>query len=91
MPDPDAAETDFQAADQVEPFVEDGTLVELAVAVGVLKDQDAVAGLFLRQLERVRVGLGDPKPAAVIGIGAFLSSGTMAVYRAAGTRRGPGT
>ena len=44
--DPDAAEADLQAADQVQPFDEDGPLVELAVAVGVLEDQDAVACLL---------------------------------------------
>ena len=41
--DPHAAEADFQAADEVQPFDEDGPLVERAVAVGVFEDQDAVA------------------------------------------------
>ena len=41
--DPDAAEADLQAADQVQALHEDRALVERAVAVGVLEDQDAVA------------------------------------------------
>ena len=41
--DPDAAEADFQAADEVQAFVEDGPLVERAVEVGVFEDEDAVA------------------------------------------------
>jgi hypothetical protein len=42
---PDAAEPDGDAG-QVRPLVpEDGPLVEVAVAVGVLEDQDAVAAL----------------------------------------------
>ena len=40
--DPDAAEADFQAADQVQAVGEDLARVEPAVAVGVLEDQDAV-------------------------------------------------
>ena len=47
--DPDAAEADFEAADEVQAFHEDGALVELAVAVGVLEDQDAVLGLLVRR------------------------------------------
>jgi hypothetical protein len=41
--DPDAAEAEFQAADEVEAFVEDGAFVERAVEVGVFEDEDAVA------------------------------------------------
>ena len=37
--DPHAAEADLQAADQIQPFHEDGALVEFAVAVGVLEDR----------------------------------------------------
>ena len=40
--DPDAAEADLQAADQVQLVGEDLARVEPAVAVGVLEDQDAV-------------------------------------------------
>src|SRR5437899_3216510 len=66
LSDPDAAEADFQPADEVEPLAEDGALVELAVAVGVLEDQDAVTGLRLGLFDWVGVGLGDPEPAAVV-------------------------
>jgi len=38
---PDTTETDFEAGDPVEFVVEDGALVEFAVAVGVLENQDA--------------------------------------------------
>ena len=46
--DPDAAEADLQAADQVQLIGEDLARVEPAVAVGVLEDQDAVLGLLRR-------------------------------------------
>ena len=39
---PHAAETDFESADQVDVFQEDGALVELVVAVGVFEHQDAI-------------------------------------------------
>ena len=41
--DPDAAEADLEAADEVQLVGEDLARVEPAVAVGVLEDQDAVA------------------------------------------------
>ena len=47
--DPDAAEADLQPADQVQPLHEHGPLVELAVAVGVLEDQDPVFALPFRR------------------------------------------
>ena len=43
--DPHAAESDFDAADEVQVFGEDLPAVETAVAVGVLEDQDAVLAL----------------------------------------------
>ena len=64
--DPHAAEADFQAAHQVQPLGEHRALVELAVAVGVFEDQDAVAALALRRADRILVRLGDPQPAAVV-------------------------
>src|SRR5215470_10220011 len=39
--DPDAAETDLKSADEIEAFDEDGAVIELAVTVGVFKDQNA--------------------------------------------------
>ena len=51
--DPDAAEADLDAG-EVGPLVpEDGPLVEPAVAVGVLEDQDAVPA---RRARRVQSG-----------------------------------
>ena len=64
--DPDAAEADLDPADQVELVGEDLARVEPAVAVGVLEDQDAVAGLVVGDADRVRIRLGDPEPAAVV-------------------------
>ena len=45
--DPDAAEADFHAADEIQVVGEDLTRVEPAVAVGVFKDENAVLGLFV--------------------------------------------
>ena len=45
--DPDAAEADFQAADQVEVVGKDLARVEPAVAVGVFEDENAILGLFV--------------------------------------------
>src|SRR5581483_847437 len=44
-PNPDAAEADLQATDEIKPFQEHRALVEFAVAVGVLEDQDAILAL----------------------------------------------
>ena len=43
--DPDAAEADLDAADEVQVLDEDLAAVEPAVAVGVLEDEDAVLAL----------------------------------------------
>ncbi len=43
--DPDAAEADLEAADQVQVVGEDLAGIEAAVAVGVFEDQDAIARL----------------------------------------------
>ena len=64
--DPDAAETDFQAAHQIEVVGEDLTRVEPAVVVGVLEDEDAVLGLVVGHASWVGIGFGDPEPAAVV-------------------------
>ena len=63
---PNAAETQLDAGEHLHAVGEDGSPVELAVAIGVFKDQDAVA---LGEVEPlgplgVRVVLGDPEPAA---------------------------
>src|SRR5206468_2259646 len=55
LPDPDAAEADLESADKIKALIEDGALVELAVAVGVLEDEDAVAGFVFRKLDRIGV------------------------------------
>ena len=67
--DPDAAEADLEAADQVQLLGEDLARVEPAVAVGVLEDQDAVLapGLAARAADtsrprRPRAGRGRRSP-----------------------------
>ena len=102
--DPDAAEADFQAADEVQAFHEDGAFVEMAVAVGVLEDDDAVAfrALVFRQEKagrrmtaRIDVGLGHPHAAAVVdrhGDGLFdvRLAGKRRDGKAFRQRHGPG-
>src|SRR5207248_144557 len=66
LPDPDAAEADFQAADEVQTFHEDGALVEMALSLGILEDDDAIRTLSLFALDGITVRLGDPQPAAVV-------------------------
>src|SRR2546429_1580924 len=69
--DKDAAEADFDAGDVVEFVVEDGSLVEMAVVVGVFENQDAVVALGLPF--GIVVGLGDPEAAAIVdGVGDWL-------------------
>ena len=55
--DPDAAEADLQAADEIEALGEDRPLVEAAVAVGVLEDQDPV----LARSSATRTGSSTPR------------------------------
>ena len=64
--DPDAAETNFQPADQIQAFHEDGALVEFAVAIGVFENQNAILALPFGRADRIGVGFGDPEPAAII-------------------------
>ncbi len=64
--DVDPAEPQLDPADEVELVGEDLPRVEVAVAVGVLEDQDLVAGLVLRDADRVRVRLGHPEPPPVV-------------------------
>src|SRR5262245_3671928 len=73
--DPDAAKADFQAANEIETVHEHGFLVEAAVAVGVLKDQNAITALALHfgqqraiewQAARIDIGFGDPQPPAIV-------------------------
>ena len=64
--DPDAAEADRQAADQVEPLGEHLAGIEPSVAVGVLEDENAVARLVVADAAGVRVRFGDPEPAPVV-------------------------
>ena len=64
--DPHAAEADREAADEVQAVFEDLAGIEPMVAVGVLEDQDPVAGLFRRDSLRIGIGLGDPQPPAVV-------------------------
>ena len=64
--DPDAAEADLDAADEVQVLDEDLPVVETSVAVGVLEDQDAILALAFRRAHRIGVRLDDPQPAAVV-------------------------
>jgi hypothetical protein len=63
-----AAEADFDAGDVIEFVVEDGSLVEVAVVVGVLEDEDAVgSGCFPLGIV---ISLGHPEAAAIVdGVG----------------------
>ena len=65
--DDDAAVGEDQAGGQVEVIGEDGDLVGLAVAVGVLEDLDAVVALAAAQhAVRVVDRLDHPQPAALV-------------------------
>ena len=56
---PHAAETDFKTADQVQLLHEDGAPVELAVAIRVFEDEDAViAAQDVGELFRRRLAIG---------------------------------
>src|SRR5207253_9197814 len=65
--DPDAAKADFQSGDVGKPVVEDLARVEMAVAVGVFENEDAVVARSAVGLP-VRIGqaLGDPEPATIV-------------------------
>ena len=64
--DPHAAEADLETADEVQPLLEDRSLVEHMVAVGVFENQDPVAGLVGSHPSRIGIGLGHPEPAPVV-------------------------
>ena len=63
---PDAAEAELDAREHLDVVGEDGALVEPAVAVGVLEDQDAVAEAEVELRGQLGVGvvLRDPEPPA---------------------------
>ena len=63
---PDAAKPHRQTTDEVEPLLEDLPGVEHVVTVGVLEDEDPVAGVFVCDLPRVGITLRHPEPAAVV-------------------------
>jgi hypothetical protein len=65
-PDPHAAEADFEPANEVQPFGEHFPLVETAVAIGVFKDNNAIATFVARCANRVFVGLSDPNAATIV-------------------------
>src|SRR5207248_11490686 len=62
--DPDAAVADRDARGDVQSLGEDGDLVDLAVAVGVFEDLDAVAS-GAGGATRILEALGDPDAAAL--------------------------
>ena len=64
--DPDAAEADLDATDEIEALRENLLRFEDAVAIGVLEDEDAVLALAGGLFVRVAVGFRDPDAAAVV-------------------------
>ena len=63
---PHAPKPHRQTTDEVEPLLEDRPGVEDVVTVGVLEDEDPVAGVFVCDLPRVGITLRNPEPAAVV-------------------------
>ena len=64
--DPDPAEPDLEAADEIELVDEHLAPVEPAVAIRVLEDQDAIAAFALGRPQRVAVRLRHPQAAAIV-------------------------
>ena len=64
--DPHAAETDREATDEVQALLEHLAGIEPMVAVGILEDQDPIAGLLRCDALRIGIGLGDPQSPAVV-------------------------
>ena len=65
-PHPHASKADLNPADQIQSLNEDGALVELPVAIGILKNQDAVLTLALLRAYRIGIGFRNPESAAMI-------------------------
>ena len=64
--DPDAAEAEFQAADEVQPLDEDRAFLKRPVAVGVFENDDLVFSLALLRAVGIGVSLRHPQAAARI-------------------------
>ncbi len=64
--DPDASESDLEAADEIELVGEHLAPVEPAVAVRVLEDEDAIAAFALGRPQRVAVRFRHPQAAAIV-------------------------
>ena len=65
-PHPHAAEADLETADEVQPLLEDRSLVEHMVAIGVFEDENPVLRRLGSHPSRIGIGLGHPEPAAVV-------------------------
>src|SRR5436309_12025018 len=63
LANPDAAEAKLEAGDEVQSFVEYSALIENAVAVGVLEDEDAILRFLGWQFARIGVAFSHPEPA----------------------------
>src|SRR5579884_3548060 len=65
-PNPHAAEANFQPADQIQSFHENGAFVELAIAVAVLENEDAIFRVLFRSANGITIRLSYPEPTAVV-------------------------
>ena len=64
--DPHSAKTNFKTADKVELFLKDRAFVELIIAIGILKNENPVASIFVFYTSGIGIRLGDPESAAII-------------------------
>src|ERR1051326_8670486 len=63
---PNATETNFKTADEIQAFHEHSAAVELAIAISIFEDQDAVLPLPFWSADGIGVGFGDPEAPAII-------------------------
>ena len=64
--DPDSAEADFDATDQIEAFRKNFSGLERAIAILVLEDDDGIPALSFWLARWVTKRLRDPEPATII-------------------------
>lgn len=64
--DPDAAEADFESADEIQAFGEDFAGLEFSVAIGVFEDDELIEPLPFRLADGIGVGFRDPDTAAFV-------------------------
>lgn len=64
--DPDAAETDFEPADEIQAFGEDFAGFKFTVAIGVFENDELIEPLPFGLADRIAVGFGHPDAAALI-------------------------